>query len=244
MPALLGPVLHRLFVLSHYMRNLRSRTAPAQGIFFLPQKLSEEEAAAAAQLQHTASGASAWNAAGTWEERPVKLAWVQEQLGELLSAVAHSHQGARVAVEEVTSCRWVLRGQPAVSIGTACKLAATIWCLERGYGSSLPGRAPPWRAAASGGMASNVSPAQAGPPVEACQHPLGLPLGAGLRSWAWRPLVPEVPSPCPPLTLALLCSGEAHQWFVRGRKRAGFELALEFRWRAELAGAVVSGTAK
>lgn len=39
-------------------------------------------------------------------------------------------------------------------------------------------------------------------------------------------------------------SGEAHQWFVRGKKRAGFELAVEFKWRAELAGAVVTGTAK
>ncbi|KAL4436753.1 hypothetical protein ABPG75_003892 [Micractinium tetrahymenae] len=109
-----------------------------------PVKLSEEEAAEQARrLQHTASGASAWNAAGTWEERPIRLSWVQEQLGELLAAVAHSHQGARVAVVEVTSC-----------------------------------------------------------------------------------------------------SGEAHQWFVRGKKRAGFELAVEFRWRADLAGAAVTGTAK
>lgn len=123
---------------SYWAANAAAEAPPPE-----PKKLSEEEAAAAAQLQHTASGASAWNAAGTWEERPVKLGWVQEQLGELLAAVAHSHQGAQVAVVEVTSC-----------------------------------------------------------------------------------------------------SGEAHQWFVRGKKRAGFELAVEFKWRAELAGAVVTGTAK
>lgn len=46
--------------------------------------------------------------------------------------------------------------------------------------------------------------------------------------------------------LEVTCSGEAHQWLVRGKKRAGFELSsIEFRWRAELGdGTAVSGAAK
>lgn len=129
---------------SYWAANAAGDAPPPQ-----PKKLSEEEAAEQAQrLTHVASGASAWNAAGTWEERPVPLSWVQEQLGLVLAEVAHRHQGAEVAVVEVTSC-----------------------------------------------------------------------------------------------------SGEAHQWLVRGKKRAGFELSIEFKWRAKLAGAgssvtAVTGTAK
>lgn len=44
-------------------------------------------------------------AAGTFEEKSISLAWVQEQLGALLGELRHSHQGASVAVEEVVSCR-------------------------------------------------------------------------------------------------------------------------------------------
>lgn len=43
------------------------------------------------------------------------------------------------------------------------------------------------------------------------------------------------------------CTGEAHQWIRRGKKTAGFELTIEFRWRVQLnnsSGAVVTGTAK
>ncbi|PSC70145.1 Chaperone binding,ATPase activator [Micractinium conductrix] len=125
---------------SYWAANAASEAPPPQ-----PKKLSEAEAAAhQQQLLHTAGGASAWNAAGTWEERPVALAWVQQQLGELLAALHHSARGVAVAVAEVTSC-----------------------------------------------------------------------------------------------------SGEAHQWVVRGKRRAGFELAVEFKWRAELGGgAAVTGTAK
>lgn len=115
-----------------------------------PKKLTAEEAAAQQQqLKHTELGASAWNAAGTFEERNLSVGWVREQLGELLAQLQHSSQGVEVAVTEVTAC-----------------------------------------------------------------------------------------------------SGEAHQWIVRGKKRAGFELNFEFKWRAQLAGSsgsgavAVSGTAK
>lgn len=47
----------------------------------------------------------------------------------------------------------------------------------------------------------------------------------------------------PPLPL-LARSGEAHQWLVRGKKRAGFELNFEFKWACQLDGAQVKGTAK
>lgn len=30
------------------------------------------------------------------------------------------------------------------------------------------------------------------------------------------------------------CTGEAHQWLVRGKKRGGFEFELVLNWRAEL----------
>lgn len=41
------------------------------------------------------------------------------------------------------------------------------------------------------------------------------------------------------------CSGEAHQWLVRGKKRAGFELSsIEFKWTCQLEGAQITGTAK
>lgn len=51
--------------------------------------------------------------------------------------------------------------------------------------------------------------------------------------------------PTAPATLHLpTCSGEAHQWLVRGKKRAGFELNIEFKWACQLEGAQVTGTAK
>ena len=40
------------------------------------------------------------------------------------------------------------------------------------------------------------------------------------------------------------CSGEAHQWIVRGRRRANFELQIELKWRVALDGVDVAGTAK
>ena len=50
------------------------------------------------------------------------------------------------------------------------------------------------------------------------------------------------------ITALTSCTGEAHQWLVRGTKRAGFELELEIRWEAVLdpqGGAEpVSGAAK
>ena len=58
-------------------------------------------------------------AAGTFEEKSISLAWVQEQLGALLGELRHSHQGAAVTVSEVTSCRQ--------AAGTAV-----------GWGSALP----------------------------------------------------------------------------------------------------------
>jgi activator of HSP90 ATPase len=36
------------------------------------------------------------------------------------------------------------------------------------------------------------------------------------------------------LTEVTSCSGEAHQWLVRGKKRGGFEFALHLKWRVEL----------
>lgn len=50
-------------------------------------------------------GLSLHPAAGTFEEKSISLAWVQEQLGALLGELRHSHQGAAVTVSEVTSCR-------------------------------------------------------------------------------------------------------------------------------------------
>ncbi|PRW33793.1 hypothetical protein C2E21_7400 [Chlorella sorokiniana] len=124
---------------SYWAANAAAGAPPPE-----PKKLTEEEAAAQQQqLQHTQSGASAWNAAGTFEEKSISLAWVQEQLGALLGELRHAHQGASVAVADVTSC-----------------------------------------------------------------------------------------------------SGEAHQWLVRGKKRAGFELSFEFKWACTLDGAQVTGTAK
>lgn len=64
----------------------------------------------------------------------MKLGWVQEQLGELLAAVAHSHQGAQVAVVEVTSCRWVAQEGGPCQIGLQgqepacdCRADGGVW---------------------------------------------------------------------------------------------------------------------
>lgn len=171
------------------------------------QKLSEAEAAAhQQQLLHTAGGASAWNAAGTWEERPVALAWVQQQLGELLAALHHSARGVAVAVAEVTSCRWVSSGGAGLAV-------------VRG------------RAVDNKGCASFAAPVPAATPAATGVLPV---------------LPPRCPAASPHLLPPLLSrSGEAHQWVVRGKRRAGFELAVEFKWRAELGGgAAVTGTAK
>ena len=49
-------------------------------------------------------------AAGTFEERSLSLAFVQEQLGQLLGQLRHSQGGVEVALGEVTSCRWAGEG--------------------------------------------------------------------------------------------------------------------------------------
>ena len=38
------------------------------------------------------------------------------------------------------------------------------------------------------------------------------------------------------ITALASCSGEAHQWLVRGKKRAGFEFEVTLKWRAALPG--------
>lgn len=41
------------------------------------------------------------------------------------------------------------------------------------------------------------------------------------------------------------CTGEAHQWVVRGKARAGFELQLDLQWEATVGGdRVATGTAR
>lgn len=79
-----------------------------------PKKISEEEAAA---LHRSASaGASAWNAAGTFEERTIKNEWVQDTITELVVGAAGEPASGTVAtVTEVVSasgdcCQWVVRG--------------------------------------------------------------------------------------------------------------------------------------
>lgn len=132
---------------SYWAKNEADEAPPPQ-----PKKLSEAEAAAhQQQLKHTESGASAWNAAGTFEERPVPIGWVREQLEQVLAGVQHS----------------------------------------------------PWHDAQPGRAAARV---------------------AALEVAA--------------------CSGEAHQWIVRGRRRANFELQIELKWRVALDGVDVAGTAK
>jgi hypothetical protein len=44
--------------------------------------------------------------AGTFEERSLSLAFVQEQLGQLLGQLRHSQGGVEVSLWELTSCRW------------------------------------------------------------------------------------------------------------------------------------------
>ncbi len=39
------------------------------------------------------------------------------------------------------------------------------------------------------------------------------------------------------------CTGEAHQWIVRGKRRANFELSIKLSWKMALGGGVeVAGT--
>lgn len=46
------------------------------------------------------------------------------------------------------------------------------------------------------------------------------------------------------LTELVSCSGDAHQWIVRGQRRAGFEFEIKVKWTLEGAGKSASGTAK
>lgn len=124
---------------SYWAANAVTGAAPA------PQAklLTEEELSQQDQLQTAAPGASAWNAAGTFEERNL-TAWAQDRVRQLLTDAEGSSEGGVVArVTEIVSC-----------------------------------------------------------------------------------------------------TGDACQWVVRGKRRAGFELAIDFKWAASVEGTDVSGTAK
>ena len=115
-----------------------AREAPPPQPVLLSEAEARAQAEREAQLGAAGGGGSAWNAAGTFEERPVSLDWVRAQLEELLGGICHIHSGD----------------------GGACTVTV---------------------------------------------------IGVGA------------------------CGGEAHQWVVRGKRRAGFDLTgLTFRWRAEL----------
>ena len=95
-----------------------------------PKKISEEEAAA---LLRTASagGASAWNAAGTFEERTCPDAWVQETVRELMIGAAG--EGGATVTEVVSASgdcnQWVVRGSIRANFDLDVKLK---WQVEVG----------------------------------------------------------------------------------------------------------------
>ncbi|GAQ85928.1 hypothetical protein KFL_002610140 [Klebsormidium nitens] len=69
----------------------------------VPKKLSQEELAQTAQAGPS-SGGSAWNKAGTWEERNL-TAWGKDRLGELLKELDEiSFPEGRARVTEMSSC--------------------------------------------------------------------------------------------------------------------------------------------
>ncbi|KAI3425993.1 hypothetical protein D9Q98_007961 [Chlorella vulgaris] len=120
---------------SYWAANAAGEAPPPQ-----PKLLSEEEARQQAeQLTHVSSGASAWNAAGTLEERTIALDWIKAQLEQLLLGLDHHHQGAAVAVQRVTGCegeahQWIVRGKKRA--GFELSGVEFTWRVQLGGGTA------------------------------------------------------------------------------------------------------------
>ncbi|GAB4823556.1 hypothetical protein N2152v2_010602 [Parachlorella kessleri] len=101
---------------SYWAANAVTSPAPVA----VPKKLTEEEAAAqhrALEEHRESTGASAWNKAGTFEERNV-TEWAKARLAELLEGAAcpPAHQGGSVSITAISSCageahQWLVRGK-------------------------------------------------------------------------------------------------------------------------------------
>jgi hypothetical protein len=120
---------------SYWAANAAGEAPPPQ-----PKLLSEEEARQQAeQLTHVSSGASAWNAAGTLEERTIALDWIKAQLEQLLLGLDHSHKGVAVAVQRVTGCegeahQWIVRGKKRA--GFELSGVEFTWRVQLGGGTA------------------------------------------------------------------------------------------------------------
>jgi hypothetical protein len=71
--------------------------------------------------------------AGTFEERSLSLAFVQEQLGQLLGQLRHSQGGVEVTLVELSSCRWAgeRAGETAGRLGQAGALFGSGGLIAR-----------------------------------------------------------------------------------------------------------------
>lgn len=111
--------------------TLASAATPTHVLWTLPaalrrdlQKLAEGEILP--PPPHTEIGASAWNHAGTFEERDC-TAWAKEQLGALLRAVEQQPGagGVSVRITELASCngeahQWIFRQKKRAGFEFRC----------------------------------------------------------------------------------------------------------------------------